>query len=177
MVNLLEEKINYYAAIGTLMLLNEPEKNELKHMIMHAQKEAYVSFHLRSMILKFVATTLHKIRASDLAISQDRGNYIPFDDVECYLNQHKLKNLPDLKCLAQKFCISESTLKRQFKKHYGVSMSDYFYKLKFGYAEQLMRSKGITCSEAGQLIGYKNMQHFSQMFNKYYKSHSPYNEV
>jgi two-component system response regulator YesN len=80
--------------------------------------------------------------------------------------------LPDTKELAQQFFMSESTLKRKFKKRFGLSMSTYFIIKKMAYAQQLMTVAGATLKDTASMVGYKNITNFAAMFKKYLDVHA-----
>jgi AraC-like DNA-binding protein len=62
--------------------------------------------------------------------------------------EHLISNLtgplPNLKELATRLSISESTLKRHFKNKFGVNMSSYFNLRKLEFARQLMQEKNVA---------------------------------
>jgi two-component system response regulator YesN len=96
-------------------------------------------------------------------------------EVEQYLNSHIKGKLPVLKALAQKFSISESTLKRQFKKRLGVNISNYFINKKMEYAKQIMRENSIGVTDAAHIVGYTSVHNFITMFKKHYGVYLPSN--
>jgi AraC-like DNA-binding protein len=90
--------------------------------------------------------------------------------VEKYLSNHLTDHLPNLKDLAQKFSLSESTLKRHFKRIYGVNISTYFNLRKMEYANYLIDNNKINISEAACMLGYRNVNNFINTFKRYNKS-------
>lgn len=87
--------------------------------------------------------------------------------VESRLIQCLDTSLPSTKKLAREFALSESTLKRSFKRKYGMSVSNYYLDKKMIYARQLIHEKNKTVTETAYILGYEKVSHFIAMFKKH----------
>lgn len=70
--------------------------------------------------------------------------------------------------LAKHFYISESSLRRHFKKEVGISITKYFNQRKIQEAK-LCLSVGMSVSEIVQRLSFFDSPHFYRMFKKYEK--------
>lgn len=90
--------------------------------------------------------------------------------VEKILDEYLDKNLPSIKTIAKQVALSESTLKRNFKKVYGVSIYEFYLKKKMQLARQLLDQQQISVKEVAYMLGYEKTSNFITMFKKYYDS-------
>lgn len=88
--------------------------------------------------------------------------------VEKILDEYLDKNLPSLKEIAKQVTLSESTLKRNFKKVYGISIYEFYLKKKMQLARHLMDQQPISVKEVAYMLGYEKTSNFITMFKKYY---------
>jgi AraC-like DNA-binding protein len=88
--------------------------------------------------------------------------------VEKILDDHINSTLPSLSSIARQVAISESTLKRNFKTLYGVSIYEYYLRKKMQKARQLFTEKSLTVKEVAYMLGYEKVSNFIQMFKKHH---------
>jgi AraC-like DNA-binding protein len=88
--------------------------------------------------------------------------------VEKILDEYLDKNLPPIKTIAQQVSLSESTLKRNFKKVYGISIYEFYLKKKMQLARQLLDQQPISVKELAYMLGYEKTSNFITMFKKHY---------
>lgn len=103
------------------------------------------------------------------------GNSYLFE-LEQYLKNNVKDKLPCLKLFTEKYLLSVSTIKRQFKKKYGVNISTYFMNKKMEYAQMAMREGSIDFSEAAKMVGYSSVHNFKCMFKKYINVYFQYKD-
>ena len=77
-------------------------------------------------------------------------------------------SLPDVKKMAAELSISESTLKRHFKKIHGKNIYQYFLEKKMSYARQLLEEGKITVTEIAYTLGYEKASQFIANFKRFY---------
>jgi len=77
-------------------------------------------------------------------------------------------NMPPLEELAQESLISVSTLKRQFKETFGVSIYDYYLTKKMELAEQLLQRANLPVGAVAFQLGYESSSHFTSIFKRFY---------
>ena len=68
--------------------------------------------------------------------------------IEVYLSGRLKGRLPRMKALEEEFAISASTLKRHFRKKFGMNISAYFIRKKLEYARQLIEEQHMDIREA-----------------------------
>lgn len=70
--------------------------------------------------------------------------------------------------IADRLCLNRSYFFTIFKKHVGVSPSEYLINLRLDKAEEMMRVFRQTPLVAATSVGYENLYHFSKAFKKHY---------
>ncbi len=162
----LKEKIDTTEPFLLPECMTLSEKKLIQELLEHSWEKSLGSFYIKSAVLKIISDFFYKIKDREtFNISNHLNSSI--SEVEKYLVQNVTGALPNLKELAGKFCISESTLKRHFKKNYGVNISTYFIYKKMEYARQLMQEQKKSLAEAAGLLGYRNINHFATTFKRY----------
>lgn len=63
---------------------------------------------------------------------------------------------------------NHSYMARAFKKHVGMTMSEYFVLQKVNYASLLLRSKSSSISEIAELSGFNNLSYFNRCFKAHF---------
>ena len=92
--------------------------------------------------------------------------------VEKMLDVHLEKNLPSIGSIAKNLALSESTLKRNFKKVFGTSIYHFYLQKKMKQATQLLSQQNASIKEIAFRLGYEKSSNFIRMFKKHY-SFSP----
>lgn len=64
--------------------------------------------------------------------------------------------------------LNTSKLKQCFKKQYSTTIFKYITALRMEKAKELIKDEKLSVSEASYEVGYKNPQHFTVAFKKYY---------
>lgn len=166
----LKEKINTTESLSLLESMNLSEKKIIQELLDASWKKSLGSFYIKSAVLKIICDFFYKLKEKQTFNMNSFSPGTSITEVEKYLINHLLCPLPNLKDLASKFSISESTLKRYFKKTYGVNMSTYFIQKKMEYAKQLIQEKNMSVNETAFMLGYRNVNNFITMFKKHIKS-------
>jgi AraC-like DNA-binding protein len=89
-------------------------------------------------------------------------------DAEKILMQNITSGLPDLKTLAAELSMSESTLKRYFKKIYGKNIYEYYLEKKMMHARTLLDERKKSVTEIAYTLGYEKVSQFITMFKRFY---------
>ena len=165
----LKEKIDTTESFSLLQSMTSSNKKYVQELFDASWKKSLGSFYIKSAVLKIVCDFFYKLKQSETFSTNNPCIDISLTEVENYLSDHLTAPLPNLKDLAHKFSLSESTLKRHFKKKYGVNMSTFFIRNKMEYAQRLINEKNISVSETAFMLGYKNVNNFITMFGKYAK--------
>lgn len=80
-----------------------------------------------------------------------------------------LSSIPSTSKLAKAGGINERKLQRLFKHVFGKSIYQYAIDMRMKEAKKLLATKAYSVAEVGYLVGYSNLSHFSDMFNKHHK--------
>lgn len=86
-------------------------------------------------------------------------------DILSYLHTHYCENIT-LQSVADHFYISHYYLSHLVKKHLGVPMMQYVIQLRISEAQTLLRDTDYTIRQIAQMVGYDNLNYFSQVFKK-----------
>jgi AraC-like DNA-binding protein len=132
----------------------------------------YGSFYLRSRILSLLWEFFNQAKVSGFSIHKDGKPDSPEVTIEQHLVAHIRGHFPNLRDFASQYCLSEETLKRRFKKRYGMSMYQYFINKKMEYAFKLLQQQGLSLPEVARMIGYKKPYPFIKMFDRYVNTSS-----
>lgn len=85
--------------------------------------------------------------------------------IEAHIREHYTENL-SLKLLGEQFYMNSAYLGQIFKKHYGVSFSDYLNQLRIDEAERLLRRTDHKVYEIAEQVGYRDSDYFISRFEK-----------
>jgi AraC-like DNA-binding protein len=147
--------------------MNDSEKRQVQELVGNSLKKSTGSFYLKSTILKIISDFFTKIRERESLSINNHKQAVLINEAEKLLCSYSNRTMPCLKELSCKYDLSESTIKRYFKKRHGTTMYNYFINKKMEHAQQLMDEKDMNTVQAARLLGYTNMNHFVKMFNKY----------
>lgn len=75
---------------------------------------------------------------------------------------------PTIQQLSKMVAMNEFNLKKGFKQQYKTTIFGYANQLKMTKAKLLLLESDHTISEVAYMVGYKNPQHFSSAFKKYF---------
>lgn len=76
--------------------------------------------------------------------------------------------LPAIETMARKFAMSESTLKRRFRKAFGSGIYEYYIKKKMEAARALLSSGDLRVSEVAFRLNYEKVSHFIELFTRHH---------
>jgi AraC-like DNA-binding protein len=140
----LKEKIQKTDTFPLLEYMDFAQKKAILTLFNSPSKKSFGSFYVKSLVLKVISDFFIKVKEKN-----DTGsNSMCLNSVINLAEEHLISNLtgplPNLKELATRLSISESTLKRHFKNKFGVNMSSYFNLRKLEFARQLMQEKNVA---------------------------------
>jgi AraC-like DNA-binding protein len=161
------KKIDSPETFALIEYMNDSEKRQVQELVGNSLKKSTGSFYLKSTILKIISDFFTKIRERESLSINNHKQAVLINEAEKLLCSYSNRTMPCLKELSCKYDLSESTIKRYFKKRHGTTMYNYFINKKMEHAQQLMDEKDMNTVQAARLLGYTNMNHFVKMFNKY----------
>lgn len=88
------------------------------------------------------------------------------DTILAYLYGHYNEQI-ELGTLAALTYCSESHIAREFKKYTSYTIISYMHKIRIEKSVRLMEDENLSIKEAAEKVGYQNLNHFYQYFNKY----------
>lgn len=142
------------------------ERSTLEELIQGAEKNHFRAFYTKAVALQVVGDFLFRLKEEQLFLSRNALQNT-LKEVRQWLCEHITKEFSGTRALAKKFSISESTLKRHFRKKFGVTISAYITSKKMQYANSLVGEQGMTIAQASRITGYRSVQNFKKVFNSY----------
>lgn len=111
---------------------------------------------------------------SELGDSAARGTANAADrdlrrlDVARRILATQFRPLPRTFDVARAVGLSESKLKREFKRRFGVTVFDYGLECRMRHARELLLTKGVSVSEVADAVGYQHHTSFTAAFRGFY---------
>ena len=105
--------------------------------------------------------------ADDLSGVEVNSNFKHLLEAVAVLKANITTGFPGMAKLAKAVSLSESTLKRDFKINYGVTVFDYYRHLQMELAEKYFSEKRITKGQMAVLLNFSNPSNFSVCYQKY----------
>jgi len=87
--------------------------------------------------------------------------------IEKDLRDNILAGFPGIANLAKKFYLSESTIKRVFKKKYRQNLQEYFRNQQMRLAEEYLSGKQYNKKQLANMFGFSNPYNFLLSYNNY----------
>lgn len=153
------------------VLLNEPVPLSSFHCIMDLYKNLATGhtdqFYIRAKILSLLSDIFRqpftqKEPSSEINLQIRERMH----EVERLLEDCIYKALPSISSIARQMALSESTLKRNFKEIYGVSIYEYYLRKKMEKARELFSDNNTTVKEVAYMMGYEKVSNFIEIFKK-----------
>ncbi|KAF2518227.1 helix-turn-helix transcriptional regulator [Flavobacterium zhairuonense] len=98
----------------------------------------------------------------------DYEDKFSINKVENYLTSNLYDKFPGIDFLAEKFKISESKLKSEFKQFFGKPIYKYFQEKQMMLAKELIIENKLLIKEISYKFGYENTSKFTAAFKKYH---------
>ena len=141
---------------------------ELQYLM---NKEQPDSLHARTKTRTILQDLLGRLQNCYSSEKNDNNQQLQAKmlSVEKILDEYVDKNLPSIKAIAKQVALSESTLKRNFKKVYGISVYELYLKKKMQLARQMLDQQPISVKEVAYMLGYEKTSNFITIFKKFYE--------
>jgi AraC-like DNA-binding protein len=145
-------------------LLNYPFANTpetIAHFELKAAANELLSLYIKKALSVKDASTDEKIV---------RPEILRMREIKSYIRQNILRGTPILLPeLAEKFIMSEASLKRYFKKFSNTTFTEFYNNERLKKAfDVINQDKDSTIQEIAGRLGYKNTSHFAKSFKAFY---------
>jgi AraC-like DNA-binding protein len=149
--------------------LTQIEERVISSLFQSQDQRSFGKLFFRSKALNVMIEFFLKIRGR---ISSLHGTTLYHEkqitEAERKLMQNLDKGLPDIRLIASELSISESTLKRYFKRVYGKNMYEYFLEKKMAQARKLLDERKNSVTEIAYMLGYEKVSQFINIFKRHY---------
>ena len=85
------------------------------------------------------------------------------------LNSHE-NFKTDISILTSGFSYNADYMRRQFKKHMGMTMTDYFNRQKMDYAYKLLSTTNASIETICEMVGFNSVSYFRDLFNRIFNT-------
>lgn len=158
---------------GYLNKFNYPIQPPMFHIIyeiIHCKRKGlYKKMFLEAKVIELLVLQLEQIQEysppKTYKISKDEIDKMYFARDLILQN---LKNPLSLNQLSKELNTNEFSLKKNFKTTFGTTVFGYIQDLKMTQAKQLILEQNLTINQVSDIVGYKNPQHFTAAFKKYF---------
>ncbi|MGQ8870386.1 helix-turn-helix domain-containing protein [Myroides sp. TSA_177.3] len=140
----------------------------LKEIMDSSVYESFELFYLKIKAEQIICSLLYQLEKRDNRYLYALNNY----DIQTiyHIRDLILKNLtraPQLKELVEISNMSLSKLQRLFKQVFGSTVFNYYQEFRIKEAARLLKEEKLSVSEVGYYLGFTNLSHFSQVFEKH----------
>lgn len=125
--------------------------------------------YIKSRVLRLTEQFLTALCKRGLAHTPEFTNQKDFQSllkIENILLQNYSGSFPSIESLAKTALMSESKLKKLFKKAFGLAPYEYYQKNRMHRAKEMLRTRNHSVTQVGSMLGYQNMSNFSAAFKK-----------
>ncbi|MGV3765546.1 MAG: helix-turn-helix transcriptional regulator [Chitinophagaceae bacterium] len=119
---------------------------------------------VKSRALELFDFVLHQLLPEQAFQSADEQ----MDALKEMLDASIFGKLPAIETMARRFAMSESTLKRRFRKAFGSGIYEYYIKKKMETARALLFSGNLRVSEVAFRLSYEKVSHFIELFTRHH---------
>lgn len=133
------------------------------------EKSPLTELYIKSRVLRLAEQYLTALCSRGLTSIPDFTNQKDFQallKVENILLQNYAGQFPSIELLAKAALMSESKLKKLFKKAFGLAPYEYYQKNRMHRAKEMLRTRKHSVTQVGSMLGYQNMSNFSAAFKK-----------
>jgi AraC-like DNA-binding protein len=153
-------------AIPSFMYMDTSDKKQVQELIDHQLQNTWSKLYIKSGVLQLISDSLNKLKENETLLQHNQHNGL-LTEAESLLCTSIAGAMPTIKHLANKYALSEITIKRYFRQKHGVSMFTFFIGRKMVYAKHLILEKDMPVADAAHAVGYKNVHHFMSMYKKH----------
>lgn len=132
------------------------------------QKE-FGKFFWRSRVLNLVTSFFSRLSEKQSAINNGTASHTEqIAEVQKQLLDNIYIGLPDIATMARQASVSQSILKRYFRKIYGKNIYSYYQEKRMICAKQLLVEENKTVTETARIMGYGSVSSFNNTFKRFF---------
>jgi AraC-like DNA-binding protein len=163
---------NYETLVNTdhfINILSAKQEKLLKNLFEGHRTANIPSLFISTRLLRLMETFLeYRLKPSN---GKEKPQLTSADiegiiKVEALLLENYKEDFPSITSLSKLAQMSESKLKKVFKKAFGMGIFEYYQKNRMHKARELLISGKHSISEVGNILGYANLSNFSSSFKK-----------
>ncbi|MGC4038957.1 MAG: AraC family transcriptional regulator [Chitinophagaceae bacterium] len=114
---------------------------------------------------------INELIENEISAKEEKAVNVPANlatmvEIEKKIGSSPERPMPDLKTLAREYSLSESTLKRQFKKVYGKAIYEYHLCKKMELAKRIISNGELSVTQLAYTLGYEKVSSFIKVFKK-----------
>lgn len=156
-----ETSIDYDALIQNIKTLVFTKGNKGVANLLKLKIEVLGLIHI--FIEKYNTENMYK--KNNIIINNDRLKILKIENYLCKNLERKFEGIDEL---AEKFGISPTKLKNNFKEIFGKSVFQYFQEKQMLLAKQIIENEDVRIKELAYRFGYENAGKFSQAYKKHF---------
>lgn len=153
--------------------LTDCNYSKVENMTFHA--DAYLQNAFQTIYDLFQKSpNVHRVKAQIYALLADMNELSTsahdtgFSECLAYIEKHLYDPTLSIPGIAHALCMSESTLRRSFYRHFGVAPLSYIRDKRLHSAAALLSEKSITVKEAAFAVGFTDEKYFSRCIREKY---------
>jgi AraC-like DNA-binding protein len=149
--------------------ISAKQRKILTDIFDRAEQTHFPELFTKSRVLRLTEQFLTSICRRGLTDIPEYTNQKDFQallKVENLLLQNYNGLFPSIETLAKTALMSESKLKKLFKKAFGLAPYEYYQKNRMHKAKEMLRTRRHSVTQVGSMLGYQNMSNFSAAFKK-----------
>ncbi|HEU4606733.1 MAG TPA: helix-turn-helix transcriptional regulator [Chitinophagaceae bacterium] len=168
-----EECLPQYLKMSALRFNNEVLDSEYKRLLKeitevdeaHPIRLAYLQNRILLLIERFFTRLISRLKdnAEDGLPTEDINRMM---ELEKELTRDLFRKPPTIAALAKMLTISETKLKKDFKKLFGMPPYEYYQKARMQAAREQLLSGNYSVKQVALSLGYANLSNFSIAFRK-----------
>jgi AraC-like DNA-binding protein len=149
--------------------ISAKQRKILNDIFNRSENTAMPELFIKSRVLRLTEQFLSALCRKGLTEVPEFTNQKDFQallKVETVLLQNFAGQFPSIESLAKTALMSESKLKKLFKKAFGLAPYEYYQKNRMHKAKEMLCSRNRSVTQVGIMLGYQNMSNFSTAFKK-----------
>lgn len=159
---------DFFKEKGVFQSFITPKSQKLLSEIFTENKSFAPALYMNNRVSRLLESFLEKVlkNSGENAYPSSSREIGKLLKVKSILLENYDAGFPNIDKLARVALMSESKLKKDFKKSFNMGMYEYYQKNRMHVAKELLTSGKFSISEVGGQVGYKNMSNFASAFKK-----------